>query len=121
MPRRIQRSRAKGWRLPAGCRYVGRPTAFGNPFTVVGAREAGYDGDDAALLRMCAYEHRRWLNGGGQGRYLSSDGRWYDRAVVLARLRDLAGWDLACWCGPDQPCHVDTLIELANRPAGEAS
>ncbi len=29
----------------------------------------------------------------------------------LAPLRDR---DLACWCHADQPCHADTLIDLAN-------
>lgn len=31
--------------------------------------------------------------------------------------RELAGRDLACWCRPDQPCHADVLIELANPDA----
>lgn len=32
MPERIQRQRAKGWRMPDGAVYVGRPTRWGNPF-----------------------------------------------------------------------------------------
>jgi len=32
MPERIQRSRAKGSRMPEGAVYVGRPTKFDNPF-----------------------------------------------------------------------------------------
>jgi len=31
-PKRIQRQRTKGWRMPAGAVYVGRPTRWGNPF-----------------------------------------------------------------------------------------
>lgn len=31
-PRRIQRRRTKGWRMPEGAVYVGRPTRWGNPF-----------------------------------------------------------------------------------------
>lgn len=27
---------------------------------------------------------------------------------------ELAGKNLACWCRPDQPCHADVLLELAN-------
>jgi len=30
--RRIQRQRMKGWRMPEGAIYVGRPGPFGNPF-----------------------------------------------------------------------------------------
>lgn len=32
MPKRIQRKRTKGWKMPPNCVYVGRPTIFGNPF-----------------------------------------------------------------------------------------
>lgn len=31
-PERIQRARTKGWRMPEGAVYVGRPTIYGNPF-----------------------------------------------------------------------------------------
>jgi hypothetical protein len=33
-PERIQRRRAKGWRMPDGAVYVGRPTKWGNPWVV---------------------------------------------------------------------------------------
>lgn len=32
MPERIQRKRVKGWHMPEGAIYVGRPTRWGNPF-----------------------------------------------------------------------------------------
>jgi hypothetical protein len=32
MPKRIQRRRIAGWRMPEGAVYVGRPTRWGNPF-----------------------------------------------------------------------------------------
>ena len=32
MPERIQRKRTKGWRMPEGAIYVGRPTKWGNPY-----------------------------------------------------------------------------------------
>lgn len=31
-PLRVQRKRTKGYRLPSGSIYVGRPTKWGNPF-----------------------------------------------------------------------------------------
>jgi hypothetical protein len=35
---------------------------------------------------------------------------------LMARLSELRGKDLICWCAPD-PCHADVLLELANgRP-----
>lgn len=33
-PKRIQRKRTKGWRMPEGAIYVGRPTKWGNPAKV---------------------------------------------------------------------------------------
>jgi uncharacterized protein DUF4326 len=42
-----------------------------------------------------------------------------DRSRARLTVEDvrtqLAGRDLACWCRPDQPCHADVLLELANR------
>ena len=32
-PKRIQRRRTKGWRMPKNTVYVGRPSRWGNPFT----------------------------------------------------------------------------------------
>ena len=34
MPKRIQRKRTKGWKMPDGAVYVGRPTKWGNPYSV---------------------------------------------------------------------------------------
>ena len=30
-------------------------------------------------------------------------------------LEPLRGRDLGCWCGVDEACHVDTILEWANR------
>lgn len=96
-PRRIQRRRARGWRMPAGAVYVGRPTRWGNPYIV---------GD--------------LFNGGNIGRAESVG--MYARALREGRLqnslamvrRELGGLDLACWCPLDQPCHADVLLRIAN-------
>lgn len=34
-PKRIQRTRLKGWRMPEGAVYVGRPSEWGNPFSAM--------------------------------------------------------------------------------------
>jgi hypothetical protein len=92
MPERIQRRRTKGWRMPEGAVYVGRPTRWGNPYPVW---ETG--GPELAV----AY-YRAWLGTDGAG--LAVRAGW-----------ELRGRDLACWCPLDQPCHADVLLELANR------
>lgn len=33
-PQRIQRKRTKGWKMPENTVYVGRPSKWGNPFTI---------------------------------------------------------------------------------------
>jgi hypothetical protein len=111
MPKRIQRSRAKGWRMPDGAEYVGRPTRWGNPFRIEGGWLTGpgvlLNTTDRPTLQMAAVEAFR-------------------RALTLDRLpigfayirRELRGKDLACWCRLDQPCHADVLLEIAND--GEA-
>ena len=37
-PKRIQRQRTKGWRMPKGAIYVGRPSRWGNPWPVENVR-----------------------------------------------------------------------------------
>lgn len=39
----------------------------------------------------------------------------------LARLHELRGKNLACWCKPGHPCHADVLLDVARdwlRKAG---
>jgi hypothetical protein len=99
---RIRRWRAEGWRMPAGARYVGRPSRWGN----------GYHVGDIDL---------------GLGRLMTaSDVVECYRAEVLGwnhdyRMRWLeplrGATALACWCPLDQPCHADVLIELLEASA----
>lgn len=101
MAKRIQRKRTKGWRMPEGAVYVGRPSAWGNPFA----------GDPAAAVAL----FRRLLD-----RAPTADGSWSPakpgESVGDTIRRNLAGKDLACWCPLDQPCHADVLLEIANGP-----
>ena len=85
MPKRIQRKRTKGWRMPAGAVYVSRPSKWGNPFTV----EAFGRQKAVELYERCALPH--------------------------LPIEELRGKDLACWCPLDQPCHADVLLKVANE------
>jgi hypothetical protein len=96
IPKRIQRKRSKGWRMPENAAYVGRPTKWGNPFKVTALSTAA---DVVFVFRN--YVLGRLTNGTG---------------YPLAELR---GKDLACWCRLDQPCHADVLLELANTGDSE--
>lgn len=144
-PQRIQRKRAKGWRMPEGAVYVGRPTKWGNPFGL--GTSSGlvripavhypdkpweYEGrisapnfyhpyvkPDGEVIRCTVYAmtreqsvecYRAWLNGGGWPI------AWAPRRTVMPEVvrTELAGKDLVCWCNPNQPCHADVLLRIAN-------
>ena len=100
MPKRIQRKRTKGWRMPEGSIYVGRPTMWGNPYRVV-------DGNRESAI-ACYRKEIAWALSG-----VNCSALWTAR--VKAGLTDLRGKDLACWCRLDQLCHADVLLELANK------
>ena len=112
-PRRIQRKRTKGWQMPDGAVYVGRPTKWGNPFLFRAAEEAGYTRHGAVR----AFED--WLAGNPWA--CGSDKFEAKRQAILDSLPELRGRDLACWCplvdekGNPVPCHADVLLEIANR------
>lgn len=48
----------------------------------------------------------------------SRDGRFCPVTIEDIQ-RDLRGFDLGCFCALDEPCHVDNLLELPNRPLAE--
>jgi hypothetical protein len=125
-PVRIQRQRSKDWRMPDGAIYVGRPTLWGNPWTV--AEMGVVFGLPVAERRAAAVRmYRRELLHFGMLSdydYHVSPERWdaADRAIRVSGARSMAeyvpfalrGHDLACWCPLDVPCHADVLLELAN-------
>lgn len=115
MPQRIQLSRQRGWRKPPGAVVVARPSRWGNPFTVAGARDAGFEGTDAELRAECVRTFRAWLR---NPEYEWSYGAPIARRI-MAEVHELAGHDLACWCPLDQRCHGDELLALANPESGE--
>ncbi|WP_280193252.1 DUF4326 domain-containing protein [Nocardia farcinica] len=144
-PKRIQRKRTAGWRMPEGAVYVGRGSKWGNPF-VVGQTQIRVPG----LAAGWEYEGRLHKTTGQRTFYCTGTddagmpvGFWHDvqlatreQCVELYRLRalgldlenlgrgeplahvraELGGRDLACWCPLDQPCHADVLLEIANAP-----
>lgn len=111
-PKRIQLSRAKGWRLPLNAVKVDRSTHFGNPYVV---------GEPMDMKMAC-----RWgWNISPAGQKMVCE----DASAAVARFRHALQWDeaihdyvreklggkdLACWCGLGQPCHADILLSFAN-------
>ena len=106
-PRRIQRRRTKGWCMPEGAVYVGRPSKWGNPNVIRGSYVVEWNG----LEHYCAPGEAR----GVAVRLFAEDFR-LDRLAVTPEdaRRELAGRDLVCWCPEGQPCHADVLLAAAN-------
>jgi hypothetical protein len=94
MPKRIQRKRTKGWKMPENTVYVGRPTKWGNPYLV----------NEGGFTRQAATELFR--------KFIDRCGGYTGLDPIREELR---GKDLACWCPLDQPCHADVLLEIANQ------
>lgn len=122
-PKRIQRKRSKGWRMPPFAIYVGRPTIWGNPWTVAETIASGLIAEGMER-EVCFREFRLWLT---REDYEEARKNFpiYDlladrRAVILGRLVELRGKDLACWCPLDRLCHADVLLELANAADPDA-
>ena len=75
---------------PAGSIYIGRPSKWGNPWTLTS------EGMRAEVIAK--YE------------------KWVCTRVENGTLdvSELRGKDLVCWCAP-QACHGDVLLRLANK------
>lgn len=112
MPQRIQRKRTRGWRMPEGAVYVGRPTKWGNPFTVINGHRQGW----------LVYDDRSYGTSSGFIASFPTCVEAHRHAVKLYRrhmhrqwdLTPLRGRDLMCFCPLDRPCHADILLEIAN-------
>ncbi|MDO3096772.1 DUF4326 domain-containing protein [Mycobacteroides abscessus] len=144
MPQRIQRKRTRGWRMPEGAIYVGRPTKFGNPFHAYKCDCCGYWDvkDDNGVTYLVDHAYVRQVHIRNDPRTWTSQPEAAQEAVRLyaaeltywlggrmknepgfrTAVESLRGRDLACWCPLDSPCHADVLLELANDPPsnGEA-
>ena len=108
-PQRIRLRRTRGWRMPDNTIKVDRTTVWGNPFIVGkpmnpkmsakwGFVVTGYHARDP----FDAVQHFEIAL------------RLHPGAIAAVRQR-LAGKQLACWCKPQDPCHADVLIKVANE------
>lgn len=106
-PLRIQRSREKCWTMPEGAIYVGRPTAWGNPFETAEAflrwlSSGDFNTDE--ITREDLFDSQAAIRVLG-----------YQRQRILRGIDLLRGKQLACWCSLQEVCHADVLASLANR------
>ncbi len=104
-PKRIQRKRTKGWRMPENSTYVGRGSKWGNPYKV-GKLQLHTNKEVVEAFEN--YVH--WINEklGHCLEYDNSAFRWDNIK------EELKGKNLACWCKIGDACHGDFLLEVAN-------
>ena len=119
--KRIQYRKAKGWKLPDGAVYTGRPTKYGNPFRL----------DPHGRIIYLSTQARGWMpwsiTGGYHTQHVIDLYEQWIRGELSSEVdlppipdyKELAGKDLACWCDLDQPCHADVLLRLANQQSAK--
>ncbi len=123
-PKRIQRKRTKGWRLPENTIVVTRPSRWGNPWRIVPVTDHHFPFADAADVTHIEgnrsagrFERITRSPHTGAPYWAAQMFRQHvgETPGLLEQIRaELRGHDLACWCPLDQPCHADVLLEIAN-------
>lgn len=93
-PKRIQRKRTKGWRMPENSISVTRPGKWGNPFKV------GRDGSSEECVSKYTLLIKRNI---------------WSHPNIRSIKEELRGKNLCCFCPIDAPCHGDVLLKLANE------
>jgi hypothetical protein len=90
MPTRVPNPRRVQARHARNYRLVARPTRWGSPFRIE--------------------EH-------GRERTLALYEVWLDEQLALdpSFLEPLRGYDLGCFCPPDEQCHADILLRKLYR------
>lgn len=88
LPEILNRQQFRG-RLPPNTLLIDRTTIWGNPFHI------GVDGDRDEVCD----KHAAWI---------------VKQPALMARIGDLRGRNLMCWCAPKR-CHGLTLRRLANN------
>jgi hypothetical protein len=116
-PKRIQRKRTKGWRMPANTVYVGRGSLWGNPFAIgwsvlIESPDGVVDRNGARIIGMMA----KVENSAQAVAWFRANCEHHWQATQSRAQRELRGKNLACWCPLDKPCHADVLLEIANEP-----
>lgn len=120
-PKRIQRKRTKGWRMPENTIYVGRPTIYRNPFKV-GCKF--WTNSDFLVrienIEQSMYWYTKWIKQEITRPVVwdvrNDDGDYAPiRKPSPKELDKLRCHNLACWCKEGELCHADVLIELLNK------
>ena len=111
-PVRIQRKRTKGWRMPEGAVYVGRPTKWGNPFDWREWIESWPFPSPTPHPWEDETNRTSWCRGQAAQEFADA----VASGEIVLPVAELRGKTLVCWCSPTDYCHADVLLKLANAP-----
>jgi hypothetical protein len=111
-PTRIQRKRSKGWKLPPNTKCVTRPGPFGNPFTV---NPKLWEASRKKRATQLSCDELHACNTAEQAVRMYEDIVKNDKRLREIIVRDLRGFNLACYCPEGSPCHGDVLLRIANE------
>lgn len=112
-PVRIQLSRARGYNLQAlslatnglPAVFVVRPHRWHNIFVVTKDHPPGTHFGNSYVavgnVEQAVISFREMFE--------------EDPQIVANAKEELRGKNLACWCGPDNKCHADVLLEVVNE------
>lgn len=119
MPKRIQRKRTKGWKMPENTVSITRPGKWGNPFQAI-KHPFLHDGMFRVVTRgnygdrceeiIISYP----LSYPSYNEALAASLSMYNDYVKTLPTNVLRGKDLACFCKEGDPCHGDILLKHAN-------
>jgi hypothetical protein len=87
----IQNPSDTSWKNNPNAVYVGRPSIWGNPYTI-----------EQYGRKKCLKLYRKWLC-----KKLIENEKF---------LEPLRGKDLVCWCPLSKTCHADIIIEFIEHP-----
>lgn len=120
---RIQIRRTKGFVLQFESRALNglpgrrcaRPTLFGNPFEIGKSGRAGAVKSFRRFLRT--WPDAQIMRGikdkeTGERDPMAGIGMIVLRNCIRANLHHLRGYNLACFCPIDEPCHCDVYLDL---------
>lgn len=112
VPKRIQRKRTRGWKMPPNTVYVGRPSKWGNPAMIFEYPFGFQIERDLRILFKTDNEYFALYQAVNCFRDILDA---MSQSELQEYLSGLRGKNLACWCALNQPCHADVLLELANK------
>jgi hypothetical protein len=126
-PVRIQRKRTAGYDMQAvsratnalDCISVTRPGRWGNPYDVkVFGRELSMalfrQSVEGAWNPALLVGHSDELCHAAYQAHLAFMSRFRGDHPLTAARSELRGYNLACYCRPEDACHSSVLLELAN-------